>query len=440
MNLNPIQTLNLVEITFNAAGHPQEAASQVQRPKAGGNFVRPINTNGHGFTVLDYILNKNGNLNLIEANGSNAAGSSFGSSDGDLARAMHQVEAARERIEKVERGVVLISYANGTGAMPEIITRAALVRDLISSFRSCDLADTLVGLGESAITVVVDTVEKIADSISVHDGALHFAGVPVVSAGNPNILPALVRRGVVAREGTGYAVETSVFHDGPLVSLVHNKAAQQAVAAGTGIVPLHWRECYDMASCAKTVAEMQALGLASVAKPNGGSGGAGIEFFGPTYTSEEVAQGLARVIEATSSKYGDNIDRSVWPLRLFEFVESTGYPLADGDHLWDIRIVCLIRPGAVDLTFSSIRVCPEPFIAGRFEKGTVLSNVTGRRPNLSTTLSPLVEFGKPTEHLQAGGVDEEILEKIIDASAKWCEAAWAHSVFSAASAPRRQKC
>lgn len=182
-----------------------------------------------------------------------------------------------------------------------------------------------------------------------------------------------------------------------------------------------------MASCAKAVAEMQALGLASVAKMNGGSGGAGIEFFGPTYTSEEVTQGLARVIEAASSKYGDNIGRSVWPLRLFEFVESTGYSLADGDHLWDMRIVCLIRPGAIDLTFSSIRVCPEPFIPGRFEKGTVLSNVTGRRPDLSTTLSPLVEYGKPTEHLRAGGVDEVILERIIDASAKWCEAAWAYA-------------
>ncbi|TPQ50984.1 hypothetical protein C2U72_10645 [Prosthecomicrobium hirschii] len=427
MNLDPIQTLNLVEIAFNAAGYPQEAASQVQRPQAGGGFTRSINTDGFGIVVLDLILNKNGNLNLIEANGSNAAGSSFGSRDGDLARAMHQAEAARERIKKVERGVVLIAYAAGTGAMPEIITRAALVRDVISPIRSCYLADTLVGLVDSAITVVADTVEKIADHIGVYNGALRFAGVPVVSAGNVNLLPELVRRGVVAREGASYAVDTSVFHDGPLVSLIHDKGAQQDIAAGTGIVPLRWRECNDMASCAKAVAEMQALGLACVAKMNGGSGGAGIEFFGPTYTSEEVAQGLARVIEAASSKYGDNIGRSVWPLRLFEFVESTGYPLADGDHLWDMRIVCLIRPGVIDLTFSSIRVCPEPFIAGHFEKGTVLSNVTGRRPDLSTTLSPLVEFGTPTEHLRAGGVDEEILERIIDASAKWCEAAWIYS-------------
>jgi hypothetical protein len=171
---------------------------------------------------------------------------------------------------------------------------------------------------------------------------------------------------------------------------------------------------------------MQALGL-SVVKMNAGSGGAGVEFFGPTCGTEQVEPGLARLIATAGHKYGNQIDRSVWPLRVFEFVESTGYPLADGPHLWDMRIVGLIRPGAVDLTFCGIRICPEPFVAGCFEKGAVLSNVTGRRPDLSTTRSPLVEFGKPTEHLRAGGVDEQVLERIIDASAKWCEAACAHA-------------
>src|SRR5687767_11162243 len=106
MHLDPIETLKLVEIAFKAANHLQEAASQVRRPPAGGRVTRPINTEGYAIVGLDLILNINGDLNLIEANGSNQAGSSFGAPDGDLGRAIHQVEAARDRITKAERGVV----------------------------------------------------------------------------------------------------------------------------------------------------------------------------------------------------------------------------------------------------------------------------------------------------------------------------------------------
>ena len=84
------------------------------------------------------------------------------------------------------------------------------------------------------------------------------------------------------------------------------------------------------------------------------------------------------------------------------------------------------------LTFCGIRICPEAFTEGLFNKGSVLSNVTGRPPDLTTTLSPLVEFGRPTDHLRAGGVDEQMLEKISNACAAWCEAAWANYSESAA--------
>ena len=426
MKMDALEKLRLTEIAFNAVGHLQEAASRVNRAQEGGCVRRRVNTDGHAIVGLDLILNTNGDLNLIEANGSNQAGSSFGAPDGDLARATHQVEAARERIAVAERGVILIAYATGTGAMPEIIARAALVRDAVNATHPCDLADTSHGLGH-AMTVIVDTVEKIASYIGVRDGSLHYAGVPVVSAANPNLLPELVRRGVIARIGASYAINTSVFHDGQLVSLIHDKGAQQDVAFGTGIAPLRWRECNDIAECIIAVADMQALGLASVAKMNAGSGGAGVEFFGPRCGAGEVKAGLNRLVDAATGKYGDHIDKSIWPLRVFEFAQSTGYPLADGLHLWDLRVMGLIRPGSVDLTFCGIRVCPEPFISGHFEKNSVLSNTTGRRPDLSTTRSPLVEYGMPTAHLTAGGVNGQILDRIIDASAKWCEAAWARA-------------
>lgn len=444
MPIEPIEGLELVEIAFAAASFQQEAASQIRRPRSGGCISRRIDAGGHAIVGLDLILNINGDLNLIEANGSNQAGSSFGAPDGDLARAVHQVEAARDRISQAQHGVVLIAYARGTGAMPEIVTRAALIKDLIHAIRPCRLADTTRPPAAGSITVVVDTVENIADHITAKNCSLHYAGLPVLSAANPNLLPELVRRGVIARDSAGYVVDTTVFHDGPLVSLIHDKGAQQELAAGTGIVPLRWRACDDTNACIATVLEMQARGLASVVKINAGSGGAGIGFFAPTSDSEEVADGLAKLIAAAGEKYGDNTDRSIWPLRVFEFAESSGYPLADGLHLWDMRIVGLIRPGIVDLTFCGIRVCPEPFVPGRYEEGAVLSNVTGRRPDLSTTRSPLVEFGRPTKHLRTGGVDQQVLERVVDAAARWIESAWAHatktSPLSAGNSPHNTSC
>jgi len=424
MSSDPIGKMMLVELALRAGGVPHEPASQVQRPKAGGQISLPIQADGYAIVGLDLIVNVNGDINLCEANGSNMAATSFGAADGDAARAAHQVASARERITAAERGVVLICYATGTGAIDEIITRADLVREEISRLRPCDLVDAAFPLRDG-MTVVVDTVENIAAHVTVTDGTVVYRGVEAVSIANPNILPELVRRGKIERDGARYCLDTSVFHDGPFVELVHDKNAQQHLAAGTGIEPLACRECHDVEACVLAIREFQASGKVSVAKMNAGSGGRGIEFFSTSVSPDEIRAGLSNLFKGAADGYEGPIEKSIWPVRIFEFAQSTGYPVGAGRHLWDVRVQALISPGVVDLTFCGIRLCPEPFTAGRTNKGSVLSNVTGRLPDLATTLSPLVEFGRPTDHLRAGGVDEQMLEKISNACAAWCDAAWA---------------
>jgi hypothetical protein len=424
MTKDPIATMMLVELALRTGNVPHEAASQVVRPEGGGQISHPIRADGHALVVLDLIVNANGNLNLCEANGSNAAASSFGDPEGDTARAAHQVAAARHRIVTADTGVVLICYATGTGAIAEILARASLVTNEIAGLRPCRLTDASQEL-HGAITVVVDTVEVIARYITDVDGRLFYRGVEVVSIANPNLLPELVRCGTIRRDGPAYCIDTSVFHDGPLVELIHDKGAQQSIAAGTGITPLAYRICDDEEACVRAITEFNAAGNAVVAKMNGGSGGTGIEFFGPGCERTQIGAGLARLHQAAADRYEGAVEKSIWPIRIFTFAESTGYPVAGRHHLWDMRVVALISPGKVDLTFCGIRLCPEPFERGSFDKKTVLSNVTGRSTDLETTLSPLVEFGRPTAHLKAGGVDEAALTRISKACARWCEAAWA---------------
>ena len=424
MTSDPIGKMSLVELALRAGGVPHEPASQVRRPRAGGQITLPIQANGYAIIGLDLIVNRNGDLNLCEANGSNMAASSFGASDGDLGRAAHQVASARERIKAAKRGAVLICYASGTGAIDEIITRADLVRDEISRLRPCDLADASLPL-QDGLTVVVDTGENIARHVTISGRKLMYRGVEAVSIANLNILPELVRCGRIQRDGARYCIDTSVFHDGPFVELVHDKNAQQRLAVGTGIAPLACRECHDVEACVAAIRDFQALGKVAVAKMNAGSGGSGIEFFGLSASPGEIKAGLSNLFKAAETKYGGSIEKSIWPIRIFEFAQSTGYPANTGQHLWDLRVQALIFPGVVDLTFCGIRLCPEPFTEGRLDKGSVLSNVTGRLPDLKTTLSPLVEFGRPTDHLRAGGVDETMLARIGEACVAWCEAAWA---------------
>lgn len=272
--------------------------------------------------------------------------------------------------------------------------------------------------------VVVDTVEQIARHISVQNGRLFYKARPVISAGNTNILPALVRNGTIDRLGPEYLVDTSVFHDGPLAPLIHDKGVQQDLAIGTGISPMRWRENQSSDELIETILDFLRDGLPVVVKPNAASGGAGIELFGPGTAVDTIRVTIERMLGEVGAKYGAHSEKSVWPVRVFEFVESTPYPVGTFGHLWDMRVACLIRPGEVEITFCGLRVCPEPFSPGHYTRASSCSNTSGRRPSIERIRSPLADKGTLTDHLRAAGFDEALFFKAVDASAKWCDAAW----------------
>ena len=64
------------------------------------------------------------------------------------------------------------------------------------------------------------------------------------------------------------------------------------------------------------------------------------------------------MIEDCRAKYGEHVERMVFPLRGFEFVRSTYYPMADGGHVCDLRIGVLFEPGRAQVFPVSLRIAP----------------------------------------------------------------------------------
>ena len=180
--------------------------------------------------------------------------------------------------------------------------------------------------------MAVDTVERLARHITLKDGSLHYRDRPIVNAGNTNILPALVRNGVISRHGMGYAVDYSMFHDGRLAPLIHDKGAQQQIAECTGFTPMRWQTCMTPDEVVRSVASFSHDGLPAVIKPTATSGGAGIEFFGPDSTEADIRMTLDRLLDTVRVKYGPQAEKSVWPMRVFEFAQSTPYPVEGAEH------------------------------------------------------------------------------------------------------------
>ena len=422
-----LAVMRLLEAAFASAGREIIPMSLVGRPASPARFHRSITADGHAICGLDVTLDIHGHWRIIEVNGSNQGLSSLGDPEGDRGRADHQVEAARHRILATERGAVLVAYAKDTLIVSEIMSRSLMVHELVSQRCECQLGDADFDPTAPYI-VAVDTVERIARHMAMEDGRLHYRGRPVVSIGNVNILAELVRNGVIKRRGAGYAAEYDVFHDGPLATLIHDKGAQQQIANGTSFEPMRWQTCTSSDEVVRSVETFLHNGVPVVIKPNATSGGAGIEFFGPGCTEADIRTTLDRLLASVRTKYGPNAEKSVWPVRTFEFVQSTPYPVDGVGHLWDMRICCLIRPGEVEMTVSGLRICPEPFVSGQYTRATACSNTTGRDPSIKRFRSPLAEAGKPTAFMRAAGVDDAMFECMLDGCAAWCEAAWLYSV------------
>jgi hypothetical protein len=109
----------------------------------------------------------------------------------------------------------------------------------------------------------------------------------------------------------------------------------------------------------------------------------------------------------------------LFPLRGFEFVRSTGYPMADGGHVWDLRIGVLFEPGRAQVFPVSIRIAPDPFDEQSFHlaRDQWVSNVGGRQVTL-------LKSGMDDEALAAVGMTPEKLELAMRASLTWTLKAW----------------
>lgn len=419
---DPFASMRLLEQALEMGGRQILRMSKVDRPTQPARFRRQVDVDGHAFCAIDAMLDVNGQPRIIEVNGSNAGLTSLGDPGGDRRRAEHQVEAALPRILNETRGAILVCFAANTLIIGEIMARALMVHDLVSQYRQCQLGSSDLE-PTSPFVVAFDTVERIAAHVTSVDGRLYYRGYPVLSVGNGNILAELVRKGVIKRHGMEYAVDYDIFHDGRLAPLIHDKGIQQVLAQKTGFVPIRHLDNMNFDELVVGVQSLLRKGLPAVIKPNATSGGAGIDFFGPGATEAEIRQTLHHQVQTVKDKYGPEAEKSMWPIRIFEFAQSTGYPVGGNHHLWDMRVACQIRPGEVEMTVCGLRLCPEPFVPGKYDRATACSNTTGRVPATARFRAPLAEAGRPTELMRSAGVDDQSFDRILNACAAWCQVA-----------------
>lgn len=276
-------------------------------------------------------------------------------------------------------------------------------------------------LGDEDVSVVLGDVPSVTAHLTVDPatGRFEYRGRPVVFIGNPNVLSELVRTGVAPAEPDAQErLDLRVFHAWRLVTTVHDKALQQDLFAGTGIRPLDHFESPTRERALLAAREMLATGPV-VLKPNGTSGGAGVHVVVPGMTDDEVRARVDAVIDDCVAKYGDNAATSVLPIRGFEFVQSTGYSMADGGHLWDLRIAVLFEPGTAHVFPVTLRIAPAAFDERAFahDRDQWVSNVSGRDVTL-------LKSGLDDAALAAVGMTPALLDGVFDASVRWTMKAW----------------
>ena len=422
---DPLTHMRMTEQALEEGGRPIILMSTVSRPSQPARFIRPATVDGYAYCAIDAILDVHGQPRIIEVNGSNAGASSLGDPECDRRRAEHQIKAALPRILREPCGAILVCFAESTLILPEISTRAYMLHELVSHHHKCQFGTSELH-PSSPFVVACDSVERIATHTTMVNGRLYYRGYPVLSVGNVNLLAELVRKGVVKRHDANYDVEYDVFHDGCLAPLIHDKGAQQILAKWTGFVPIRHYDAMTVDEVVAGVNSLQRDGIPAVIKPNATSGGAGIFFFGLDTTDAEIRKTFDQQVQEVVDKYGSKAEKSMWPIRVFEFAQSTGYPVGNNRHLWDMRISCLISPGEVEMTVCGLRFCSEPFVRGRYDRASACSNTTGRAPSTNHLRSPLAESDGPTELLKFAGVDDQMFDQILVACTEWCEVAFDH--------------
>lgn len=292
------------------------------------------------------------------------------------------------------------------------------------------------GLGDEKISVVSGDVRSVAEEMRVdpNSGRFTYNDRPVVFAGNPNLLPELIRTEKIERAGVHYKnADLRIFHGWRLATLIHDRTLQQTLFGGTGIKPTPCFESVTLDGALATAKRMLSDG-AVVIKPNGCSGGTGVHVVAPGMSDAELSARLRAVVGDCIAKYGENAEEQMLPIRCFPFVRSTLYPMADGGHAWDLRIAVMFEPGKINAYPVSMRIAPYAFDIESFhhERGRWLTNVSGRKNVSGGGAVPLIS-GMDDEALHAVGLDDEKLERALAAAAAWTVKAWAMSVGPAMS-------
>jgi len=421
--LNDIEEWRLGNAALAAAkGYPREFAAE------------PIDD--WGLVFLDVVIEAgSGDLVCHEVNGPNAVGTDALTGDSRFRaenEARHTAQRARDcgyldasgrlnqPVAALQAHVHSRYFRTGGEFFPRVDHYASCVEAVLPGNRVAMRAAS-EPLGGEDIAVVFGDVAAVGAVLSVDPETRRFVyrGRPVVFIGNPNLLPELARLGRLARDGRRYlGADLHVLYGGRLVETIHDKGLQQSLLARTGIRPI---EYFEAPTCEAALRQTRMMleRRAVVLKPNAASGGTGVRVAVNEMSDREIETLIAEMIEDCRVKYGDDIERMVFPLRGFEFIRSTGYPMADGGHIWDLRIGVLFEPGRAHVFPVSLRIAPDPFDETTFHRvrDQWVSNVAGRQVTL-------LKSGMDDVTLAAVGMTPEKLDLAMRASLSWTLNAW----------------
>lgn len=430
-----------MELALLAAGHKFPRLSQVgaawgedvggptkvdiDPPSETPQRIDTPSIDGYSFFLLDITFTEAGQFHLIEANGSNAALSSSVLGRDDR-RAKHMFLAYKGKRRPPGQVVVCLAYQQTLIHIAEYFSRAGIFAERVGELETVRLCNIDENLGDEDVSIVCGTIPTLAQQISRKGDTLYYRGRPIVFACNPNLLAELARTGTIAQKHGSYDVDVSIYHEGRCTPFVHDKGIQQDAARGTAITPLEYYAAGSQDECLAVLRRFRDSGRVAVGKMNAGSGGAGIEIFRPDVPESDAIATLDRLVDVAVQKYGPDAQKTLYPIRFFEFAKSTLYDVYGSKHLWDMRMQCLIYPGYVEVTPCVIRLCPDSF-DGTYTWDTVVSNLTGRDPIRAGRLmrSPAaMRRSQPVSVLEAIGISKLGLATLMQGCAKWCEAAW----------------
>ncbi len=393
-----------------------------------------------GMIFADLVLDSaTGMLACHEVNGPNAVGSDALTGDSRLRadnEARQAVRRAREfgllrRDGTLAEPVVTVHahqhwkfFRTGGEFYPRVDLFSQALETLLpgNGVATYAAGDTL---GDEPIAVVMGDVPSVAAHIGIDPRTRRFTygGRPMIFMGNPNLLSELIRTGKLRRDGRrAVDADLRVLHAWRLAGVFHDKGLQQRLLAGTGIRPLR-----HFSAGSRDEAITLALGMLAegpvVLKPSDTSGGTGVRVVVPGMGVDAIAGQVDALLADCVAKYGENVQAAIFPIGGFQFVRSTGYPMGDGEHLWDLRFAVLFEPGRALAFPVSLRFAPQPFDPETFhlDRDQWISNVSGRRDTL-------LKSGMDDAVLERIGMTPERMDEAMHACVRWTVKAWDNSV------------